>query len=113
MRTRFLNIDYFSAEPPPPPPPPSSSPAQTLTFLDLPVPRLPSALPLASEQDLLCSGSLSAISVSLELHRLEIDPALSRFLTDVVPQFIDDAGGGEGCGHGSVEVCRSSAVFDA
>ncbi|KAL3714165.1 hypothetical protein ACJRO7_006153 [Eucalyptus globulus] len=104
MRTRFLNIDYFSAElPPPPPPPPSLSPAQTLSFLDLPVPRLPSAFPLASEQDLLCSGSLSAIGVSLELHRLEIDPALSRFLTDVVPQFIDDAGGGEGCGHGSVE----------
>ncbi|KAL3714172.1 hypothetical protein ACJRO7_006157 [Eucalyptus globulus] len=95
MRTRFLNIDYFSAEPPPPPPPPSSSPAQTLTYLDL--------------SDLVCSGSLSAIGVSLDLHRLEIEPALSRFLTDVVPHpslikpSIHDAGGEEGCGNGSVE----------
>ncbi|KAI6672344.1 hypothetical protein NL676_000250 [Syzygium grande] len=100
MRTRFLNIDYFSVGPPPPPPP--SSPAQTLAFLDLPVPHLPSAPPLASGQDLLCFGSLSAIEASLELGRLEIGPALSRFLTDVVPRFVD-AGGGEGCGNGSVE----------
>ncbi|XP_030533484.1 protein SHORTAGE IN CHIASMATA 1 [Rhodamnia argentea] len=96
MRTRFLNIDYFSVEPPP------SSPTQTLTFLNLPVPLLPSTLPLASERDLPGFDSLSAIDVSLQLDRLDIESALSKFLSDVIPQFID-VGGGEGCGNGSVE----------
>ena len=84
MRTRFLNIDYFS-------------PIQALepqTFLHLPVPHLPPPpLPppsLSSFNDLFTSFA-SPLHVSSALHDLPLDSALSDFLSAVLPHRIDHA----------------------
>ncbi|KAI4351756.1 hypothetical protein L6164_006078 [Bauhinia variegata] len=78
MRTRFLNIDYFSLAP--------RQSRETLAFLHLPVPLLPSTLPSAIEDHLPFD---SLLNVPLLIERLPIDAALSKFLSYVLPQSID------------------------
>ncbi|XP_030933849.1 protein SHORTAGE IN CHIASMATA 1 [Quercus lobata] len=80
MRTRFLNIDYFS-------------PIQALepqAFLHLPVPHLPPPPSLSSFNDLFTSFA-SPLHVSSALHDLPLDSALSDFLSAVLPHRIDHA----------------------
>lgn len=76
MRTRFLNTDYFT-----------TSTTGTLNFLNLPPPHLPpSHLPIFND-DLLHFDPL--LNVPLQTERLPIDAALSKFLSEAIPQFID------------------------
>ncbi|KAL6963503.1 hypothetical protein U1Q18_041799 [Sarracenia purpurea var. burkii] len=79
MRTRFLGIDYFN-----------SATAETVEFLRLPPPYVPPPTPFALE-DLCCSlfDDASAPSLPLEIETLPIDIALSKFFSNVIPQFID------------------------
>ncbi|KAJ6764381.1 PROTEIN SHORTAGE IN CHIASMATA 1 [Salix koriyanagi] len=77
MRTRFLNTDYFS-----------SSLIETLSFLNLPVPHL---APLPPEHDLLSFLRFfdPLETLSLPIERPPIDSALSKFISAVLPHFID------------------------
>ncbi|TYI53067.1 hypothetical protein E1A91_D12G292600v1, partial [Gossypium mustelinum] len=77
MRTRFLNVDYLSA---------FQSPAETLSFLNLPPPHFP---PHTSNfiDDLLHFDSF--LNLPLQTERLPIDAALSNFLSEAIPLFID------------------------
>lgn len=78
MRTRFLNIDYFSP----------SQTLEPLTFLHLPVPRL-SPAPLSTFHDLV--PFVSPLNVFLPIHSFPIHSALSKFFSAVLPHHIDDA----------------------
>ncbi|KAK4280356.1 hypothetical protein QN277_011988 [Acacia crassicarpa] len=78
MRSRFLNIDYFSLAPP--------ESTETLAFLHLPVPCLPCPPPSTVQDHLHFHSTLHA---SLHIDRLRIDNALSNFLSGVLPQRID------------------------
>ncbi|PPR94414.1 hypothetical protein GOBAR_AA26258 [Gossypium barbadense] len=77
MRTRFLNVDYLSA---------FQSPAETLSFLNLPPLHFP---PHASNfsDNLLHFDSF--LNLPLQTERLPIDAALSNFLSKAIPPFID------------------------
>lgn len=77
MRTRFLNTDYFS-----------SSLIETLSFLNLPVPHL---APPPPEHDLLSFLRFfdPLETLSLPIERPPIDSALSKFISAVLPHFID------------------------
>lgn len=76
MRTRFLNIDYFSTPP--------SQVFETLGFLNLPAPdNFPAPLVCDGVDDRLRFGSLE--NVCLPIGNLPIEAALSKFLSDVVP----------------------------
>ncbi|KAM7273006.1 hypothetical protein ACFE04_027670 [Oxalis oulophora] len=90
MRSRFLSTDYFAAT------------ATTTTaavavangFFNFQVPQLPrhsSNLSILNEDDLnlLRFNFGSIIDISLEIERLPIDSALSKFLSHVIPQNID------------------------
>ncbi|KAJ7974200.1 Protein SHORTAGE IN CHIASMATA 1 [Quillaja saponaria] len=77
MRTRFLNIDYFSSAP--------TQFFQTLAFLHLPVHHLPNPH-LSTIEDLIRFDSVP--NVSLQIDRLPIDAALSKFFSGVLPQKI-------------------------
>ncbi|CAN0891720.1 Protein SHORTAGE IN CHIASMATA 1 [Linum grandiflorum] len=84
MRTRFLNIDYFSS----PPAPPSSSPSvETLEIVELPVPTF-SPPHLFTVEDYF-NGLEDAPAVPLEIEKLHIETALSKFIAAVLPQVID------------------------
>ncbi|WCJ36641.1 shortage in chiasmata 1 [Euphorbia peplus] len=77
MRTRFLNNEFFF-----------TSRDETLSFLNLPIPHLPPPPPFPNfEQHLSRSDFIP--DVSLEISRLPIDSALSKFLSQVLPQKID------------------------
>ncbi|XVF09866.1 hypothetical protein REPUB_Repub07fG0134000 [Reevesia pubescens] len=78
MRTRFLNSDYFTT---------SQSPTEIVSFLNLPPPHLPPSHLSISNDDLLHFDPL--INVPLETEKLPIDTALSKFLSEAIPQFID------------------------
>ncbi|KAK6250582.1 hypothetical protein SCA6_004587 [Theobroma cacao] len=78
MRTRFLNTDYFTS---------SQSPTETLSFLNLPLPQLPPWHLSTFKDELLRFDSF--LNAPLETDRLPIDAALSKFLSDTIPQFID------------------------
>ncbi|XP_054806325.1 protein SHORTAGE IN CHIASMATA 1 isoform X2 [Prosopis cineraria] len=78
MRSRFLNVDYFSLTP--------SDSRETLTFLYLPVPCL-SFPPRSTVQDHL--QFRSTLHGSLHIEKLSIDDALSKFLSGVLPHRID------------------------
>ncbi|CAD5334679.1 unnamed protein product [Arabidopsis thaliana] len=76
MRTRFLNIDYFSTPP--------SHVFETLGFLNLPAPdNFPAPIVYNGEEDRLRFGSIE--NVSIPIGNLPIEAALSKFLSDVVP----------------------------
>ncbi|OMO95942.1 hypothetical protein CCACVL1_05153 [Corchorus capsularis] len=79
MRTRFLNTDYFTISP---------SPSETLSFLNLQPPRLPPSNLPSFSGDLLHFDPL-LYDVPLQAEKLPIDAALSKFLSDSIPQFID------------------------
>ncbi|KAK8657201.1 hypothetical protein V6N13_035453 [Hibiscus sabdariffa] len=80
MRTRFLNVDYLSA---------SQSPTGTLSFLNLPPPRLPPHISNFNVDDLLRFDPLPNVNLPLETEKLPIEAALSKFLSEAIPQFID------------------------
>ncbi|CAH2070249.1 unnamed protein product [Thlaspi arvense] len=76
MRGRFLNIDYFSTPP--------SLVYETLGFLHLQAPdNFPAPLFRDREDDLLRFGPVEDFCLPIE--NLPIEPALSKFLSDVVP----------------------------
>ncbi|KAF5187427.1 Shortage in chiasmata [Thalictrum thalictroides] len=77
MRTRFLNIDYFTSH------------ISNLDFLRLPEPQIDSSSPsnLLDLEKYLPFDSI--LNVSLDIERLPIENALSRFFSDVLPQHID------------------------
>ncbi|KAH1075445.1 hypothetical protein J1N35_027773 [Gossypium stocksii] len=77
MRTRFLNVDYLSA---------FQSPAETLSFLNLPPPHFPPHTSNSSD-DLLHFDSF--LNLPLQTERLPIEAALSNFLSEAIPPFID------------------------
>ncbi|XVF50815.1 hypothetical protein PTKIN_Ptkin04bG0133800 [Pterospermum kingtungense] len=77
MRTRFLNTDYFTA-----------SPTGAPNFLNLPPPDLPhSHISIFNDGNLLHFDPL--LNACLQPERLPIDAALSKFLSEAIPQFID------------------------
>ncbi|XVE58546.1 hypothetical protein DITRI_Ditri04bG0177900 [Diplodiscus trichospermus] len=78
MRTRFINTDYFTT---------SQSPTGTLNFLNLPPPHLPPSHFSIFNDDFLHFDAF--LSVPLLAERLPIDAALSKFLSEAIPQFID------------------------
>ncbi|XVF12490.1 hypothetical protein REPUB_Repub08aG0123300 [Reevesia pubescens] len=78
MRTRFLNIDIFTT---------SQSPIETLSFLNLLPPHLPSSHLSISNHDLLHFDPF--LNVPLQAGRLPIDAGLSKFYSEAIPQFID------------------------
>ncbi|CAH8279357.1 unnamed protein product [Arabidopsis lyrata] len=79
MRTRFLNIDYFST--------PSSQVFETLGFLNLPAPdNFPGPIVYDGEEDRLRFGSVE--NVCLPIGNFTIEAALSKFLSDVVPDCV-------------------------
>ncbi|XP_037496418.1 protein SHORTAGE IN CHIASMATA 1 isoform X2 [Jatropha curcas] len=95
MRTRFLNIDYFTS---------LQSPSETLSFLNLPIPRLPpSRLPNFEEHLFRFDPEPN---ISPKIGRLPIEAALSKFISEVTPQKIDvDYGGFEDHQPRNAEVC--------
>ncbi|CAL1404984.1 unnamed protein product [Linum trigynum] len=103
MRTRFLNIDYFSSCSS------SSSSVETLTIVELPVPDLATPRLFNVEEDF--DGCEDVAPFSLEIGKLPIEAALSRFIAEVVPQFVDTADFGDvWCGEdkqGSIGELRS------
>nr|XP_011470375.1 PREDICTED: uncharacterized protein LOC101315396 isoform X2 [Fragaria vesca subsp. vesca] len=78
MRTRFLNIDYFTPTP--------IQTLETLTFLHLPIPNLPRSN--LSTSDVLRAALRfdPLLQVSLQIEQLPINAALSKFFSDVLPQ---------------------------
>ncbi|XP_022724596.1 LOW QUALITY PROTEIN: protein SHORTAGE IN CHIASMATA 1-like [Durio zibethinus] len=78
MRTRFMNTDYVTT---------SQSPTETINFLHLPPPRLP-PWHLSIFNDVLLHFD-PFLNVPLQTERLPIDAALSKFLSEAIPQFID------------------------
>ncbi|OMO65036.1 hypothetical protein COLO4_31594 [Corchorus olitorius] len=69
--------------------PPSATPLlETLSFLNLQPPRLPPSNPSSFNDDLLHFDPL-LYDVPLQVERLPIDAALSKFLSEATPQFID------------------------
>ncbi|KAJ9164171.1 hypothetical protein P3X46_023777 [Hevea brasiliensis] len=78
MRTRFLNTDYFTSY---------HSPNETLSFLNLPVPHLPPCCLLNFEDHF--SRFDPEANISLEVERLPIDSAFSKFISQVIPGKID------------------------
>ncbi|KAJ4841761.1 hypothetical protein Tsubulata_043782 [Turnera subulata] len=83
MRTRFLNTDCLCSHSS------SSSASQTLSFLHLPIPQLPPPSRFSgcrSEDYLLPSHPLPHNSPSI--HTPPIDVALSNFISDVTPHFL-------------------------
>ncbi|XP_023635371.1 protein SHORTAGE IN CHIASMATA 1 isoform X2 [Capsella rubella] len=76
MRTRFLNIDYFSTPP--------SQVFETLGFLNLPAPdNFPAPLVCDGVEERLRFSSIE--NVCIPIGNLPIEAALSKFLSDVVP----------------------------
>ncbi|XP_062001396.1 protein SHORTAGE IN CHIASMATA 1 [Rosa rugosa] len=78
MRTRFLNIDYFTPTP--------LQTLETLTFLHLPIPNLPPHPNLSTSNVLQNLRLDPVLQVSLQIEQLPITAALSKFFSDVLPQ---------------------------
>lgn len=76
MRTRFLCTDYSI-----------SSVIQAADFLRLPLPHLP--LSSSEFEDLPRFDQLSIFGIDLGIKQLPIDKALSKFLSESFPNFID------------------------
>lgn len=90
MRTRFLATDYSSTT--------STAtggggPVETLDFVRLPLPHLPPPnYPSFSANFLQSFDEIPVFGISCEIDKLPIDDALSIFLSDVLPHFVDGAG---------------------
>ncbi|BBG98288.1 shortage in chiasmata 1 [Prunus dulcis] len=80
MRTRYLNIDYFTVTP--------IQALETLTFLHLPIPHLAHSH-LSTFNGLHFLHFDSVLEFSLQIEQLPIETALSKFFSDVLPQSID------------------------
>eukprot|EP00257_Ricinus_communis_P000901 XP_002510793.2 protein SHORTAGE IN CHIASMATA 1 [Ricinus communis] len=76
MRTRFLNTDYYT-----------SPNKETLEFLNLPIPNLPPWRLHNLEQHLFSFAPYQ--NISLNIDRLPIDTALSKFILQATPQKLD------------------------
>lgn len=84
MRTRFLATDYSTA---------AVTAVGTLDFLHLPLPHLPPPNCSSFSENFLRSfDEIPFFRLSREIEKLPIDDALSIFLSDVRPHFIDATG---------------------
>ncbi|KAL8543957.1 hypothetical protein ACS0TY_004488 [Phlomoides rotata] len=93
MRTRFLPTDYSTTTATATATATATGggcPIETLDFVRLPLPDLPP--PLFSAYFLHSFDEIPAFGISLEIEKLPIDDALSIFLSDVLPHFVDGAG---------------------
>ncbi|CAN1180650.1 Protein SHORTAGE IN CHIASMATA 1 [Linum perenne] len=79
MRSRFLNIDYFTSPPA----------VETLDIVELPVPTFAPSRLFTVEEYFHGLEDAAAAAVSLEVGKLPIESALSRFIDAVLPQVID------------------------
>lgn len=80
MRSRFLDIDYFSS--------PSAA-----SYFSLSVPHLPPPPPGHTGKHFFWFDFLPIIDVPLEINNLKIETALAKLLADVIPRTIDVPGG--------------------
>ncbi|KAL0304260.1 UNVERIFIED_CONTAM: protein SHORTAGE IN CHIASMATA 1 [Sesamum radiatum] len=86
MRTRFLPTDYSITAA-------GVSPPGTLDFVVLPLPLLPPPnYPSVSANFQQSFDEIAVCDISYEVDKLPIDDALSIFLSDVLPHFVDAAG---------------------
>lgn len=85
MRTRFLATEYFAKA--------VGDPVGTLDFLHLPLPHFTPPNCSSLSADFQHSfDEIPVFGVSREIDKLPIDDALSIFLSDVLPHFVDGAG---------------------
>ncbi|KAI3508282.1 hypothetical protein L1887_23288 [Cichorium endivia] len=80
MRTRFLT-DFFSFSD-------ASQSLQTLDFLRFPPPQLPSP-DLFNFDNLSCFDQVTSLNISPEVERFSVNESLSKFFSDVLPQYIN------------------------
>ncbi|XP_020549156.1 protein SHORTAGE IN CHIASMATA 1 [Sesamum indicum] len=86
MRTRFLPTDYSTTAA-------GVGPLGTLDFIGLPLPLLPPRnYPSVSANFQQSFDEIPVCDISYEVDKLTIDDALSIFLSDVLPHFVDGAG---------------------
>ncbi|XP_026418166.1 uncharacterized protein LOC113313589 isoform X1 [Papaver somniferum] len=81
MRTRFLNVDYFSF----------SSEKTLINFFSIPVPKISNTLfdtKSQAEAENFCFDSV--LDIDFEIEPFQIDKPLSLFLNEVLPHNIDD-----------------------
>lgn len=83
MRSRFLNVDYFSSRS-------SIGTLNRFQFLPLPVP-LPSPDPFPSDLDISLGGICIDHGITLDFDPFPIEDALSQFLSDVIPKTLPAA----------------------
>ncbi|PIN18275.1 hypothetical protein CDL12_09056 [Handroanthus impetiginosus] len=98
MRTRFLATDYSTAGGG------GGFPLETLDFVRLPLPDLPPPNYLSFSADFLQTfDEIPIFGAFGEIEKLQIDDALSMFLSDVLPHFVDGVGYEESRVDGSEE----------
>lgn len=82
IQIRFHNMDNISFT--------TIQAQETLEFLQLPVPQISHSVPTSTLSGLLFSLCLDpSINVSLQIEKLPIENARTKFLSDVFPQNID------------------------
>lgn len=86
MRTRFLATDYSTATATA-----AVGPVETLDFVRLPPPHLTPLSSSFSANFLQSFHEIPLFAISREIDKLPIDDALSIFLSDVLPHFVDNA----------------------
>ncbi|CAI9302430.1 unnamed protein product [Lactuca saligna] len=80
MRTRFLT-DFFNSSA-------TSQSLQTLDFLRFPPPQLPSP-ELFNFDNLSYFDQVTSVNISPEIERFSVNESLSKFFSDVLPQYIN------------------------
>ncbi|CAH1445568.1 unnamed protein product [Lactuca virosa] len=80
MRTRFLT-DFFNSSA-------TSQSLQTLDFLRFPPPQLPSP-ELFNFDNLCCFDQVTSLNIFPEIERFSVNESLSKFFSDVLPQYIN------------------------
>ncbi|MCL7037203.1 hypothetical protein MKW94_026700 [Papaver nudicaule] len=90
MRTRFLNIDYFSHSSD------DKTLKDTINFSSLPVPQISNPfLDTQSQTETEIFRSESVFDINFEIETFQIDKPLSLFFNEVLPHRIDDVPNGD------------------